>query len=43
VYTHFPATSEWINIYDPIDAISGVLRAFKPLAEAGKPLSSVVQ
>jgi hypothetical protein len=27
---HFPATSEWINIYDPIDPVSGVLRAFTP-------------
>lgn len=27
---HFPMGSEWINIYDPIDPVSGVLRAFKP-------------
>jgi hypothetical protein len=27
---HFPATSEWINVYDPIDPVSGVLRAFTP-------------
>jgi hypothetical protein len=27
---HFPDGSEWINIYDPIDQISGVLRGFTP-------------
>jgi hypothetical protein len=27
---HFPAEAEWINVYDPIDPVSGVLRAFDP-------------
>jgi hypothetical protein len=27
---HFPAASEWINIYDPVDPVSGVLKAFTP-------------
>jgi len=27
---HFPADAEWINIYDPIDPVSGVLRAYTP-------------
>jgi len=30
VEPHFLETSEWINVYDPIDQISGVLRAFTP-------------
>jgi len=30
---HFPKGSEWINIYDPVDPVSGVLRAFKPGSE----------
>ncbi|MDA9451162.1 MULTISPECIES: hypothetical protein [unclassified Bradyrhizobium] len=27
---HFPKGSEWINIYDPVDPVSGVLKAFRP-------------
>src|SRR5262245_55876099 len=35
---HFPTTSEWINIYDPVDPVSGVLRAFTP---SGVPANCV--
>ena len=27
---HFPVKSEWINIYDPTDPVSGVIRSFTP-------------
>jgi hypothetical protein len=27
---HFSNSAEWINIYDPIDPVSGVLRAYNP-------------